>query len=184
MTAAAPGRFNQFTQATLRRVACEHAYPPSMASRAWRAPDASYRPASTGCQGLTGNSADRVAFGLREGANRLGQSRNTNDSITVRIPSRTWPNGCPGAYRVQLLADSAKASGIVVSCLPKGATYTSLHAKRFVHTPVPLEVEQQAGQPVEIVLQKRGKDAHHQRVRAALAALSGPGIPIFVSRAR
>ena len=110
------------------------------------------------CQGLTGNSADRVAFGLREGANRLGQSRNTNDSITVRIPSRTWPKGCPGPYRIQLLADSAKASGIVVSCLPKGATYSTLYAKRFVHTPLPLEAERQAGQPVDIVLQKRGKE--------------------------
>jgi hypothetical protein len=112
----------------------------------------------SGCQGLTGNSADRVAFGLREGANRLGQSRNTSDSITVRIPSRTWPNGCPGAYRVQLLADSAKASGIVVSCLPKGATYTTLYAKRFVHTPLSLETERQGGQPVDIVVQKREKE--------------------------
>jgi hypothetical protein len=112
----------------------------------------------SGCQGLTGNSAERVAFGLREGANRLGQSRNTNDSITVRIPSRTWPNGCPGAYRLRLLPDSAKASGIVVSCLPKGATYTTLYAKRFVHTPLPLETELQAGQPVDIVLQKRERE--------------------------
>jgi hypothetical protein len=111
-----------------------------------------------GCQGLTGNSADRVAFGLREGANRLGQSRNVNDSIMVRIPSRSWPKGCPGAYRVQLLADSAKASGIVVSCLPKGATYTSVYAKRFVLTPLALEAEMQPGQPVEIVVQKRGRD--------------------------
>jgi len=111
-----------------------------------------------GCQGLTGNSADRVAFGLREGANRLGQSRNMNDSITVRIPSRTWPNGCPGAYKLQLLADSSKASGIVVSCLPKGAKYTTLYARRFVQTPLALEAERQPGQPVEIVLQKRGKE--------------------------
>lgn len=111
-----------------------------------------------GCQGLTSNSADRVAFGLREGANRLSQSRNTNDSITVRIPSRTWPNGCPGAYRVQLLADSAKASGIVVSCLPKGATYTTLYAKRFVNTPQPHEAERQGGQPIDIVLQKRDRE--------------------------
>jgi hypothetical protein len=82
-----------------------------------------------GCRGLTANSADRVAFGLREGANRLGQSRSTNDSITVRIPSRTWPNGCPGAYRVQLFPDSAKASGISVARL-RGTDDTSLHAKR------------------------------------------------------
>lgn len=109
------------------------------------------------CQGLTGNSADRVAFGLREGANRLSQSRNTNDSITVRIPSRTWPNGCPGAYKVQLLADSAKTSGVVVSCLPQGATYASEYAKTLVRTPLSLEAELQGGQPVEIVLQKRDK---------------------------
>lgn len=113
---------------------------------------------ATGCQGLTGNSADRVAFGLREGANRLGQSRNANDSIMVRIPARTWPNGCPGAYNVQLLADSAKQSGIVVSCLPKGATYTTRYARQFVHTPLSLEAERQAGQPVDIVLQKREKE--------------------------
>ena len=113
---------------------------------------------ASGCQGITGNSADRVAFGLREGANRLSLSRNLNDSITVRIPSRTWPNGCAGAYRVELLADSAKASGIVVSCLPKGATHTTLYAQRFVQTPLTLETERQGGQPVEIILQKRGKE--------------------------
>ena len=154
MTAAAPGRFNQFTQATLRRVASSMRI--RLMGRAWVL--GCVTALLAGCRGLTGNSADRVAFGLREGANRLGQSRNTNDSITVRIPSRTWPNGCPGAYRVHLLPDSAKASGIVVSCLPRGAMYTSLHAKRYVHTLLPLEVEQQAGQPVEIVLQKRGNE--------------------------
>jgi hypothetical protein len=111
-----------------------------------------------GCQGLTGNSADRVAFGLREGANRLGQSRNVNDSITVRIPSRTWPNGCPGAYKVRLLADSARATGIVVSCLPRGASYASRSAKRFVRTPGSFEREFPAGQPADIMLLKRGKE--------------------------
>lgn len=152
MTAAAPGRFIQFTQGTLRRVALS-----PMNSMPSVLPAVALLLVS-GCQGFTGNSADRVAFGLREGANRLGQSRNVNDSIMVRIPSRTWPNGCPGAYKVQLLADSAKASGIVVSCLPKGATYTTDYAKRFVLTPLALEAEMQAGQPVEIVLQKRGRD--------------------------
>jgi len=151
MTAGAPGRFNQFTQGTLCRVALN-----SMNLMPRFLPAVALLLA--GCRGLTGNSADRVAFGLREGANRLSQSRNTNDSITVRIPSRTWPNGCPGAYRVQLLADSTKASGIVVSCLPKGATYTTLYAKRFVHTPLPVEAERQGGQPIDIVLQKRDKE--------------------------
>ncbi len=111
-----------------------------------------------GCQGLTGHSADRVAFGLREGASRLGQSRNPVDSITVRIPARTWPNGCPGAYRVQLLADSAKVSGIVVTCLPTGRRYTTPYAKRFVRTPVTLEAERQGGQPVDITLRRRGTE--------------------------
>jgi hypothetical protein len=113
---------------------------------------------SAGCQGLTGDSADRVAFGLREGANRLEQSRNATDSLTVRVPARTWPNGCPAAYRLQLLADTAKVNGIVVSCLPKGRQYTTSYAKRFVQTPVTLEVERQGGQPVDIVLRKRGKE--------------------------
>lgn len=111
-----------------------------------------------GCQGLTGDSAERVAFGLREGASRLGQSRSVTDSLPVRIPARTWPNGCPGAYRVQLLADSAKESGIVVSCLPKGRQYATTYAKRFVSTPVTLEAERQSGQPVDIILRKQGKD--------------------------
>ena len=154
MTAAAPGRFIQFTQATGRRVASSMLI--RLMSRAWVV--GCVAALLAGCRGLTGNSADRIAFGLREGANRLSQSRNTHDSIPVRIPARTWPNGCPGAYRVQLLADSAKASGIVVSCLPKGATYTSLNAKRYVQTPLSLEAERQPGQPLDIVLQKRGKE--------------------------
>ena len=154
MTAAAPGRFIQFTQATGRRVASSMLI--RLVSRAWVV--GGIAALLAGCRGLTGNSADRVAFGLREGAHRLGQSRNTNDSIPVRIPSRTWPTGCPGAYGVQLLPDTAKASGIVVSCLPRGATYTSLNAKRYVQTPLPVEAERQAGQPVDIVLQKRGKE--------------------------
>ncbi len=111
-----------------------------------------------GCQGVTGNAADRVAFGLREGANRLGQSRNATDSITVRIPARTWPNGCPGAYRLQLLPDTAKVSGLIVSCLPKGHQYRSTHAQGFVHTPIALEVERDAGRPVDVILRREGKD--------------------------
>lgn len=111
-----------------------------------------------GCQRLTGDSADRVAFGLSEGASRLGQSRNATDSLTVRIPARTWPNGCPAAYRLQLLADTAKASGIVVSCLPKGKQYSSSYARRFVRTPVTFQVERQGGQPVDVILRKRGKE--------------------------
>lgn len=111
-----------------------------------------------GCQGLTGDSAERVAFGLREGASRLGQSRSVTDSIPVRIPARTWPNGCPGAYRVQLFADSAKVSGIAVTCLPKGRQYTTTYAKRFVGTPVTLETERQSGQPLDIILRKQGKE--------------------------
>ena len=113
---------------------------------------------TTGCGGLTGDSADRIAFGLREGSNRLSQSRNAADSLTVRIPARTWPNGCPGAYRIQLLADTAKANGIVVSCLPKGRRYYSTDARGFVKTLATLDVERQGGQPVEVKLVKRGKD--------------------------
>ena len=154
MTVAAPGRFIQFTHATRRRVASSMLT--RSLDRAWLLGCCAALLA--GCQGLTGNSADRVAFGLREGANRLGQSRNTNDSITVRIPARTWPNGCPGAYRVELFADSAKAIGIVVSCLPKGESWTSVHAQRYVHTPVSLVTERQGGQPVDIILQKRDKE--------------------------
>lgn len=119
---------------------------------------------SAACQGLTGNSADRVAFGLQEGANRLGQSRNATDSITVRIPARTWPKGCPGTYRLQLLADTAKVSGIVVTCLPKGAHYSTSYAKRFVQTPVTLEMERKAGQAIDIVLLKRGKQIQVSRL--------------------
>lgn len=113
---------------------------------------------SIGCKEVTGDSADRVAFGLREGANRLGQSRSASDSISVRIPARTWPNGCPGAYRLQLLPDTAKVSGLTVSCLPKGHRYNSTRAKGFVHTPVALEVEREAGRPVDIILRKQGND--------------------------
>lgn len=155
MAAAAPGRFIQFNNAAPRRVAWDMTFRPLGRFPLSLALVATFL---AGCQGLTGNSADRVAFGLREGANRLGQSRNANDSITVRIPSRTWPSGCPGPYKVQLLPDSARASGIVVSCLPKGATYASLSAKRFVRTPGFLEREFLAGQPADIMLQKRGKD--------------------------
>jgi hypothetical protein len=82
----------------------------------------------------------------------------------VRIPARTWPQGCPGAYRLQLLADTAKVSGIAVSCLPKGRQYTTLYAKRFVRTPVTLEAERQAGQPVDVVLRKRGKEVEVGRL--------------------
>lgn len=113
---------------------------------------------ATGCHGLTGDSADRIAFGLREGSNRLSQSRNATDSLTARIPARSWPNGCPGAYRVQLLADTAKANGIVVSCLPQGRKYYSTDARGFVKTLATLEVERQAGQPIDVKLVKRGKD--------------------------
>ena len=154
MTAAAPGRFIQFTQATPRRVAWSMIF----RHRGLTGLLLASLVLVAGCQGLTGDSAERVAFGLREGASRLGQSRSATDSMTVRIPARTWPNGCPGAYRIQLLADSAKVSGIVVSCLPKGRQYATQYAKRFVHTLVTLEAERKSGEPVDIVLRKQGND--------------------------
>jgi hypothetical protein len=110
----------------------------------------------TGC--LTGDSASRIAFGLREGANRLGHSRDTPDSLTLRVPARVWPNGCPGAYRVSFLPDTAKANGIVVSCLPKGPRYTTTDARTFVRIPVALEVEHQAGERIDITLRRKGAD--------------------------
>ena len=110
------------------------------------------------CQGVTSDAAGRMAFGLREGAHRLGPPLEAHDSIVVRIPARTWPKGCPGPYRVELLADTAKVSGIRVSCLPKGRQYTSGSAKGSVRTPMTLELERGPGQPVNVTLKPVGTD--------------------------
>jgi hypothetical protein len=108
------------------------------------------------CESLTGNSASRIAFGLREGAHRLSLSPAQADSITVRIPARTWPGGCPAAYRVEFLPDSAKPAGIIVSCLPKGQRYATNRARQDVVTPKPLTEEYKAGEPMDIVLRRNG----------------------------
>lgn len=108
------------------------------------------------CESLTGDSASRIAFGLREGAHRLSLSSAPADSITVRIPARTWPSGCPAAYRVEFLPDSAQPAGIIVSCLPKGQRYATSRARKDVVTSQPLMQEYQAGEPMDIVLRRNG----------------------------
>lgn len=115
-----------------------------------------------GCQRLTSDSATRIEFGLREGASRMSPAPGGVDSVTVRVAARTWPRGCPAAYRVELLADStadtAEARGIRVTCLPKGRVYTSTRAMTFVRTPTALMLERAAGQPVDITLKRVGKE--------------------------
>ena len=117
--------------------------------------------AVAGCRRLTSDSATRIEFGLREGASRMSPAPGGVDSVTVRVAARTWPRGCPAAYRVELLADStadtAQAKGIRVTCLPKGRVYTSTRAMDLVRTPATLTLDRGAGQPVDITLKRVGR---------------------------
>jgi len=110
--------------------------------------------AAAGCETLISDMATRLAYAVRDGAARLARSR--SDTLVLSVAWRSWPDGCPGGYRVEWNADNdARAPGVGVTCTSKRHTYGTTYARSFVKVTKALTVTKEKGEPVTIALRKR-----------------------------
>jgi hypothetical protein len=97
------------------------------------------------------DAATRIAFDLEQAADQLASGR--AERATVEHVPQAMPEGCAGAYSLQLSA----ASVLVIWCRDAtGAATVSSHATtyhlRFVDVPQTLRIDKPAGAPVWIDL--------------------------------
>ena len=105
-----------------------------------------------GFEYLVSDSATRVANGVRDGAARLKVSR--SDSLVLSVAWRSWPDGCPGGYRVTWTADGEKNPGLGVDCTTGRRGYSTTYYRNFVSVPRSLQVTKQQGDPLTVALRK------------------------------
>lgn len=106
----------------------------------------------TACEMLIGDSATRVAYAVRDGAARLQRSR--SDTLVLSVAWRSWPDGCPDGYRVDLKADSDQYPGLGVVCTTGPRGYSTTYYRNFVKVPKSLQVTKEKGEPTTIALRK------------------------------
>jgi hypothetical protein len=95
------------------------------------------------------DGATRIAFDIEEAAEAFARGRSASATIE-HVPER-WPDGCAGAYTLQLSARSV----LVIWCKDDAAgTASSSHATtyhlRFVEVPRTFRIDKPAGRPVWI----------------------------------
>ena len=104
------------------------------------------------CETLISDSATRVAYAVRDGAARLQRSR--SDTLVLSVAWRSWPDGCPDGYRVDLKADSDQYPGLGVVCTTGPRSYGTTYYRNFVKVPKSLQVTKEKGEPATIALRK------------------------------
>ena len=105
------------------------------------------------CDVLAGDSAARLVNAVRDGADRLKQSR--SDTLVLSVAWRSWPGGCSDGYRVEWRADSDRLPGLGVICTTGTRGYASIDYRPFVKIPRPLNVTKEKGEPMTIGLSKQ-----------------------------
>jgi hypothetical protein len=114
--------------------------------------------AAAGCETLISDMATRLAYAVRDGAARLSRSR--SETLVLSVAWRSWPDGCPGGYRVEWNADNAdKTPGVGVECTSTRHSYGTTYARNFVKVTKALTVTKEKGEPVTIALRKRSDGA-------------------------
>jgi hypothetical protein len=109
---------------------------------------------SVSCETLISDAATRVAYAVRDGAARLRSSG--SDSLVLSVAWRSWPDGCPGGYRLKWDGDEEKSPGIGVTCTTgKGRFFSTTYYRRFVTVPRTLEATKAQGEPATIALRKQ-----------------------------
>ena len=116
--------------------------------------------ATAGCGDLLTDAATRIANDLVDEA---ATGRSERQRVTVIHSPRAFPEGCAGAYTVQLqesLHHPASGGSLIVECDATGSTgrhtyYTTYHLNA-VRVPATIEVAKAAGQPLRITLERRG----------------------------
>ena len=111
------------------------------------------------------DAATRIAYDIESGAQALRSSPESR--ATVRHEPSSWPEGCDSGYALEIgrgaSADPAKGS-ITVKCAGHGLYYTTYHLN-FVVVPATVGARKQAGEPVLLLLEKRGGDIALTEIR-------------------
>ena len=105
-----------------------------------------------GFEFLVSDSATRVANAVRNGAARLKVSR--SESLVLSVAWRSWPDGCPGGYRVTWTADGDKNPGLGVDCTTSRRGYSTTYYRNFVTVPRSLRAVKGPGEPMTVALRK------------------------------
>jgi hypothetical protein len=105
------------------------------------------------CDLLAGDSAARLVNAVRDGADRLKQSRSA--TLVLSVAWRSWPGGCPDGYRVEWRADNDRLPGLGVICTTGTRGYASIDYRRFVKIPRALNITKEKGEPTTIGLSKQ-----------------------------
>lgn len=104
------------------------------------------------------DAATRVAYDIEAGAKAAAAS--ADGRATVRHEPSRRPEGCDGAYRIEIgagrAADPRKGS-ITVKCAGRGLWYTTYHLN-FVVVPATVRADKRAGEPVLVDLERRGAE--------------------------
>ena len=102
---------------------------------------------------LVSDSATRIAYAVRNGTARLKASR--SESLVLSVAWRSWPDGCPGGYRVEWNAETHQYPGLGVICTTSRRGYSTTYYRNFVTVPRSLQVIKEQGEPVTIGLRRR-----------------------------
>lgn len=108
--------------------------------------------AAYGFEFLVSDSATRIAYAVRNGTARLKASR--SETLALSVGWRSWPDGCPGGYRVEWNADTHKNPGLGVICTSGKRGYSTTYYRNFVKVPRTLEATKEKGEPATIALHK------------------------------
>ena len=105
-----------------------------------------------GFEFLVSDSATRVAYAVRSATARLKVSR--SESLVFSVAWRSWPDGCPGGYRVTWTADGDTNAGLSVDCTTSRRAYSTTYYRNFVTVPRTLQATKEKGEPMTIALRK------------------------------
>jgi hypothetical protein len=106
-----------------------------------------------GCDVVT-DAATRLAYDIKDGANRLGGEDGAMHSIHHQTPSASGQ--CTGPYKLQL----DKVGAIIIWCKDASGETVSSHSTtyhaRYVDTPTTYLLDKEAGTTLTIDLERRG----------------------------
>jgi hypothetical protein len=104
------------------------------------------------CEMLISDSATRIAYAVRDGAERL--QRSSSQTLVLSVEWRSWPDGCPEGYHVDWKADNDQYLGLGVICATGPRGYSTTYYRNFVKVPARLQTAHEKGEPTTVALRK------------------------------
>lgn len=103
------------------------------------------------CEAWISDSATRIAYAVRDGAERLRRSSST--TLVLSVEWRSSPDGCPAGYRVDWKADD-KDAGLGVTCATGARSFSTTYYRPFVKVPATLQTAHEKGESTTVALRK------------------------------